>query len=76
MFQFDFKDPDWDSILITILLFTVAILINAWIITVCWNEYLMQIVGGLHEISMMQAIALRILVSTLTSSLQIGVNNK
>lgn len=76
MINFEFKNPDWDSILITILLFIVAILINAWIITVCWNEYLMQVVGGLHEISMMQAIALRILVSTLTSSLQIGSNDK
>jgi hypothetical protein len=76
MINFEFKNPDWDSILITILLFTVAILINAWIITVCWNEYLMQVVGGLHEISMMQAIALRILVSTLTSSLQIERNEK
>jgi ABC-type Co2+ transport system permease subunit len=76
MINFEFKNPDWDSILITILLFIVALFINAWIITVCWNEYLMQVVGGLHEISMMQAIALRILVSTLTSSLQIGANDK
>jgi hypothetical protein len=76
MINFEFKNPDWDSILITILLFIVAILINAWIITVCWNEYLIQVVGGLHEISMMQAIALRILVSTLTSSLQIERNEK
>jgi ABC-type Co2+ transport system permease subunit len=76
MFQFEFKDPDWDSILITILLFIVALFINAWIITVCWNEYLMQVVGGLHEISLMQAIALRILVSTLTSSLHIESNDK
>jgi hypothetical protein len=76
MINFEFKNPDWDSILITILLFIVAILINAWIITVCWNEYLIQVVGGLHEISMMQAIALRILVSTLTSSLQVASNDK
>jgi hypothetical protein len=76
MINFEFKNPDWDSILMTILLFIVALFINAWIITVCWNEYLMQIVGGLHEISMMQAIALRILVSTLTSNLQIASNDK
>jgi hypothetical protein len=76
MINFEFKNPDWDSILITILLFILALFINAWIITVCWNDYLISAIGGLHEISMMQAIALRILVSTLTSSLQITSNDK
>jgi hypothetical protein len=76
MINFEFKNPDWDSILITILLFAFVIFINAWIITVCWNEYLMHIIGGLHEIDMMHAIALKVLVSILTSGLSIERNEK
>ena len=76
MINFDFKNTDYDSILISIILFAFVIFINAWIITVCWNDYLMHIVGGLHEIDMMQAIALKVLVSTLTSGLSIERNEK
>jgi len=43
---------------------------------VCWNDYLMHVVGGLHEIDMMHAIALKVLVSTLTSTLHIERNEK
>ena len=75
MINFEFKNPDYDSILISILLFAFVIFINAWIITMCWNDYLMHVVGGLHEIDMMHAIALKD-VSTLTSTLHIERNEK
>jgi len=71
MINLDFKNADYDSILISIVLFLVVLFINAWIITVCWNEYLIHAINGLHEIDMMHAIALRILASTLTSGISI-----
>jgi ABC-type sulfate transport system permease subunit len=74
--KIDLNETNWNDILINIVLFIIALFINAWIITICWNDYLMQVVNGLHEVDMMQAIALRILVSTLTAGLSIERNEK
>ena len=73
--KINLNDIDYEQILISMVLFIIVLFINAWIITVCWNDYLTHVFNGLHEIDMMQAIAFRILVSTLVSGINIERNS-
>lgn len=64
MFKFDFSDNDWERILIGSVLVIILLTVNAWIIQLCWNNFLVNAISGLHEIDMWQALAIRIFVQT------------
>jgi len=43
------------------------VLLQTYIIYYCWNDYLVGAINGINEIGFFQAMALKILVSSLTS---------
>jgi hypothetical protein len=76
MINFEFKNNDWEVLAIQIVLLIVSFTINAWIINVCWNEYLINAINGLREIDMYQALAIRVLFSSVTTGITFGRNEK
>ena len=67
MLKFDLRENDFESFAIQIVLIIVSYTINAYVINVCWNEYLIHAISGLHEIDMWQALAIRVLFTTSTA---------
>ena len=76
MFHFQFKNNDWEVLAIQLVLLIISFTINAWIINVCWNEYLINAISGLHEIDMYQALAIRILASSIITGITFERNEK
>jgi hypothetical protein len=76
MINFEFKHNDWEALAIQIVLIIVSFTINAWIINVCWNEYLIHAISGLREIDMYQALAIRILASSVVTGITFERNEK
>jgi hypothetical protein len=76
MINFEFKNDNWTALAIQIVLIIVSFTINAWIINVCWNEYLIHAISGLREIDMYQALAIRILASSVVTGITFERNEK
>jgi len=76
MINFEFKNDNWTALAIQVVLIIVSFTINACIINVCWNEYLIHAISGLREIDMYQALAIRILASSVVTGITFERNEK
>ena len=68
---------DFTEILIkTVLLVAVQLLLFVWPFQLCWNEFLVPAIAGVHEIGLLQAMGLICMCQILNGTVGLKWNDK